>query len=98
MLISSVIKNEAIRNENMISEYEELISSPPKGSLICRKNVYFYLKYRKDGKVYDEYIGNDEKTVATVREQLEKRKHYENMLAALRQELKAISKIMEDLK
>lgn len=98
MLISSVIKNEAVRNENMINEYEKLISDLPKGSLICRKNGYYYLKYRKDGKVYDEYIGKDEKTVADIKEQLEKRKHYEKMLTALKQEQKAISKIMEGLK
>ena len=97
MLINSVIRNEAIRNEQMITEYKKLISELPKGSLICRKKEYYYLKYRKDGKVFDEYIGKDPKIIEQVREQLEQRKHYEKMLSALKREQKMISKIMEGL-
>lgn len=97
MLINSVVKNEAIRNEEMITEYEKLIAELPKGSLICRKKEYYYLKYRKDGKVCDEYIGKDPDVVSQIKEQLELRNHYKKMLLALRQEQKAITKIMEGL-
>ena len=97
MLINSVIKNEAIRNEQMIKEYEKQMEELPKGSLICRKKEYYYLKYRRDGKVCDEYIGKDPGVVAHIKEQLELRKHYEKMLLALRQEQKVIAKIMEGL-
>ncbi len=95
MLINSVIKNEALRNEQMIVEYEKLISKLPKGSLICRKNEYYYLKYRKEGKIFDEYIGKNPEVVDKIREQLERRKHYEIMLLKLKHEKKAILKIME---
>ena len=44
MLINIAVKNEAARNEQVISEYEKLISFLTKGSLICRKNEYYYLK------------------------------------------------------
>lgn len=94
MLIGSVIKNEAIRNEQMIAEYEKLLSDLPRGSIICRKNEYYYLKYRENGKVCDKYIGKDPATVSDVREKLEQRKHYEKMLSALKTEQKTISKIM----
>lgn len=97
MLINSVIKNEAIRNELMIREYEKLISELPKGSVICRKKEYYYLKYRKNGKVCDEYIGKGSDTVAKIQEQITLRKHYEKMLSALKREQKAITKIMEGL-
>lgn len=97
MLINSVIKNEAIRNEQMMKEYERLISELPKGSIICRKNEYYYLKYRKNGKVCDEYIGKNPETVAKIQEQITLRKHYEKMLSALKREQKAITKIMEEL-
>lgn len=97
MLINAVVKNEAIRNEQMIAEYEKRIAKLPKGSLICRKQEYYYLKYRKDGKVCDEYIGKDPDVVSQIKEQLELRKHYEKMLLALKQEQKAIAKIMEGL-
>lgn len=97
MLINSVVKNEAIRNKQMITEYEKLISELPKGSIICRKKEYYYLKYRKDGKVCDEYIGKDSDAVAKIGEQITLRKHYEKMLSALKREQKAIIKIMEGL-
>ena len=97
MLINSVIKNEATRNEKMIDEYEKLLSTLPKGSLICRKNMYYYLKYRKDGNVCDKYIGRNPEVVAQIKEQLEQRKHYEKMLSALKREQKTITKIMEGL-
>lgn len=95
MIINTVVKNEAARNNEMIRQYEKLISRLPKGTLICRKNEYFYLKYRKNGKVCDDYIGKDKDRVLKIREQLEQRKHYEKMLSALKQEQKVISKILE---
>ena len=54
MLINSVVKNEAIRNKQMIEQYEEMIKDLPRGSLICRKNEYYYLKYRGKHKNYEE--------------------------------------------
>ena len=97
MLIQSVVKNEAERNEKMICQYESLISNLPRGSLICRKNEYYYLKYREGGKVHDEYIGKDPKVVEEIKDKLELRKHYTQMLSALKQEQKAIRKILEGL-
>ena len=63
MIINSVIKQEAIRNENMVIQYEKLISELPKGSLICRRNEYYYLKYRKNRKVCEDYIGKDKEKI-----------------------------------
>lgn len=97
MLIETVIQKEAQRNSRMIQQYEDLIAQLPKGSLICRKKEYYYLKYRQDGKVCDEYIGKDPETVARVREQLELRKHYLDMLSALKQEQKKIQKLLEGI-
>ena len=59
MLIQTIIQNEADRNKRMILEYKALIDGLPKGSLICRKNEYYYLKYRENGKLYDRYLGKD---------------------------------------
>ena len=97
MLIDSVVKNEAIRNRQMIEQYETMLQELPKGSLICRKKTYYYLKYRKEGKLYDEYVGKDANTVSDIREKIAKRKHCEQMLSVLRQEQKKISRILEGL-
>lgn len=97
MLIYSVIQDEAFRNERMIREYEALLAELPKGSLVCRRKEYYYLKYRENGKLYDKYIGKDADRISAVRDKLELRKHYTEMLSVLRQEQKAIHKILEGL-
>lgn len=96
MLIHSVLQNEANRNARMIAEYKSLIEELPKGSLIRRKD-YFYLKYRENGKVCDKYIGKDGVVVDEIRDKLEQRKHYSEMLTALEQEQKTIHKLMEEI-
>lgn len=75
-----------------------MLDKLPKGSLICRKNEYYYLKYRKNGKVCDDYIGKDVDIVNDIREKLEQRKHCEKMLSALKKEQKTINKMLEGLK
>ena len=97
MIINNVIEKESLRNEEMIRQYEDLIASLPKGSLICRKKEYYYLKFREDGKLRDQYIGKDPEVISSVPEQLEQRKHYVKMLSALKKEQKAIHKILEGL-
>ena len=98
MLINIAVKNEAARNEQMIFEYEKLISALPKGSLICRKNEYYYLKYRENGKVCDKYIGKNMKLVEDIKEKIKLRKHYLEMLELLKEEQKTIHKVLEGLK
>ncbi|MEN6313455.1 MAG: hypothetical protein ABFD25_04310 [Clostridiaceae bacterium] len=45
-----------------------------RGSLRLKErngHKYFYLAYRRDGKVVSEYVGNDESVVADLKERLE---------------------------
>ena len=95
MLIEHTVRKEARRNEEMIRQYEGLLSGLPRGTLVLKKTGYYYLKYRKGAKVLDEYIGKDPESVAALQEKLEERKHCEEMLRELRVEQKAISKILE---
>lgn len=95
MLIETVVHREADRNKQMILQYESLLSDLPKGSIVCRKDEYYYLKYRENGKLHDKYIGKGSEKADAIREQLALRKHYEEMLSALHQEKKAIQKILE---
>ena len=94
MLIQRVVQNEAARNENMIRQYESLMEELPRGSLICRRGEYYYLKYREGGRLHDEYIGKDPKLITDIRDKLEQRKHYAKMLSALKQERKVIQKML----
>lgn len=96
MLINTVLHNEAARNARMLEEYRCLLAQLPKGSLIYRKD-YYYLKYRENGKVCDKYIGKAGSTVDQLREQLNLRKHYSDMLNALEQEQRTIHKLLEEI-
>ena len=93
MLINIAVKNEAIRNQQMISEYKKLISDLPKGSLICRKNEYYYLKYRDGKKVVSQYISKDR--IDEVSLKIQKRKHVETMIKSLKKELDIANRILE---
>ena len=98
MIITSVIKKEALRNSQMIERYQKMLQPLPKGTLILRKKEYYYLKYRKDGKVCDDYIGKDPEKIADIKDKLKQRKHYEKMLSSLYEEQKVINKLLEELK
>ena len=98
MLIRSVVQNEYERNAQMISEYAALIDTLPKGTLVCKKNGYFYLKFREGNKVHDKYIGKNAATIEHTRSQILLRKHYSDMMSALLREQKAIQNILEELK
>lgn len=97
MLIDSVVQREAVRNEQMILQQEPMIGELSKGPIICRKNGYYYLRHREDGKLYDRYIGKDAEKVDAIREKLVLRKHYTEMLSALKREQKSIHRLLEEL-
>lgn len=52
------------------------------------------MKYRNGKKTVTDYIGRDQNKVDEVRTQVEKRKHFEKMLAGLKEENKLIDKLI----
>ena len=95
-IVSSLIKKESMRNQNMIIEYERELTSLPKGSIKVKhvgSKVYYYLNYRDGGKVVSKYIGKSEESLITIKEQLERRRQIEGMLKKLKEEQKQIKKL-----
>ena len=89
---------EAKRMSALRESYEKQIASLPKGSLQVKERngrKYFYLAYRRDGKVVSEYVGNDESVVADLKEQLERRKNIENLLKSIKNELRLMNRALE---
>ena len=77
--------------------YEKQLAELPKGSLRIKERngkQYYYLTYRRDGKVVSEYIGSDKKAVYELKEQLERRKDIENLLKSIKKELALMSKVL----
>ncbi len=89
---------EAKRMSALRESYEKQLTSLPKGSLRVKERngrKYFYLAYRRDGKVVSEYVGNDESVVADLKEQLERRKNIENLLKSIKNELRLMNRALE---
>ena len=98
MIIDKLLKQEIIRNERMQDDYRLEIAKLPNGSLsviVRNEKSYCYLRYRKDGKVVSEYVGNGDQEEILI-EQIDKRKHLYQMLKALKLEhsrLKRMAKL-----
>lgn len=94
MILSTVLQ-EKQRIERMILRYNEILRELPRGSISERNikgNTYHYLKYRDGKKVISKYIRKD--NLENVRAELEKRKHVETMLEALREEYELAEKVL----
>ncbi len=89
---------EAKRMSALRDSYEKQLAALPKGSLRVKErngNQYFYLAYRNGGKVVSEYMGSDERAIANLKEQLERRKNIEKLLKAIKKELTLMNKVLE---
>ena len=96
-LVSNMIAQEEKRMRSLKESYEEQLLTLPKGTLRIRKkgnNTYYYLAYRNGQKVATDYIGKDETDIARIKEQLEKRRHIEDMLKELTRELVLMKKVL----
>lgn len=78
----------------MIDEYNAILDSLPKGTLLYKKS-YMYLQYRNGKKIISDYIGKDPEKIENINQNLERRKHIEQMVAFLQNELELTEKITE---
>ena len=81
----------------MQKQYGAKINQLPKGKIIIKKvrnHEYYYLKYRDGKKTVTDYIGRDKKKIEDIRNQIDKRKHFEKMLAELKEENNLIRKVI----
>ena len=95
-MLKTVIFREEMRNENMITEYTRELETLPRGKIIPKTvngKTYYYLYFRDGKKVVSKYIGKDEDSLATVREQLNRRSQVEEILKRLKEEKAQIKKL-----
>ncbi len=98
-LFAQIVTEEKHRIERMISEYEQALLALPKGTVVSKSvkgNYYYYLQYRQGKKTISTYIGKDSKKAEGINAQIERRKHIEVMLKALRNEHTQARKISEE--
>lgn len=81
----------------MLNEYNNRILSLPKGTIFEIHNdnkCYYYLKYRQGKKIISRYIPSSE--VDEIRLKLQERKHIEQMIKPLKDDLKLANKVIGD--
>ena len=93
-MVVSLAMREQERILVMIDEYNAILESLPKGTLICKKS-YMYLQYRYGKKIVSDYVGKDPEKIENINEKLERRKHIEQMVGFLHNELALTEKITE---
>jgi hypothetical protein len=99
--ISATVKREAEKMSALLGLYEKQLEALPKGSLRVKERngkSYYYLAYRKDGKVVTDYVGNDETNLNSLKDRLERRQDIERLCKAIKRELRLMNKAMEAVK
>ncbi len=95
-VLSALLLKEKNRNENMIAEYNRELEILVKGSIKPKKvkdKTYYYLTFREGDKVITKYIGKDNESLISIREQLARRKQVKEILKMLKEEKKQIKKL-----
>jgi len=95
---SVVTLREVKRMTALCEAYKKQLECLPKGSVSTKERngrKYFYLTYRRDGKVISDYIGNDESALDELREQLKRRKGVEQLIKGINKELALMNKVLE---
>jgi hypothetical protein len=98
-VINGVLLEEKQRNLEMQESYINEIKKLPRGSVTIKqigKKNYCYLKYRNGDKIVTEYVGNCEKNLNLLQQQIEKRHHFEKLLRELKDEYKIIKRVVKD--
>ena len=95
-LLASLLLKEKNRNEKMIIEYNRELKTLPKGSIKPKKEkdkIYYYLIFRDGDKVITKYVGKDEASLISLREQLVRRKQIDEIIKKLKEEKTQIKKL-----
>lgn len=95
-ILSTLLRKEENRNNNMILEYMNELDTLPKGSISPKNvkgNTYYYLTFRDGNKVVSKYLGKNEMDLTSIKEQLTRRKQVEDMIKKLNEEKIQIQKL-----
>jgi hypothetical protein len=98
-IIKGVLKEELANSLAMQQNYQKRLEQLPKGALIKKKikgSDYYYLVYRKDGKVHFDYKGKslDEKEIKKYHEAKVYRAKYRKLISELKKQIKFLRRAL----
>ncbi len=94
-ILSEILKEEYDRLNRTIASYEAEVANLPRGSLMKKLiggRQYIYLQWRDKNRVRSRYINKDE--VASLSEQIERRRRYEKEIKALKLSKKEFDRVI----
>ena len=100
--LKNIMQEESQRLEALCQKYSDKIAAYPKGTVSVKKRnkqKYLYLASRDNGKLKFNYVGSvvSEKAIKIL-EQVDIRKNYEKKLKQVKEDLKAIRKVIHGRK
>lgn len=96
--VRGVLEEELKYAMGLEKQYQDAVEKLPKGSL-SRKNInghlYHYLAYREGTKVKFQYLGKlSGREIEEMQSRLAERRRYQEMLRAVRKEIRYLQKVM----
>ena len=98
-MVKGVLREELEHSLGAVDAYNDAISKLPRGSLVrksIRNKEYYYLAYRLNSKkVVLSYIGRlSEEQVTAYRENIDRRRRYQQLLRELKQKISYLRKAL----
>ena len=98
-VLKSILEEEQERLKQLEKELYAQYDSLPRGYLLKRRlrgGVYYYLSYREEGRVKQEYLGKLQKDeVKNYKERIEKKKRIRKELRNIRKRLEKLQKAIK---
>ena len=100
--VKGVLAEELQNSERMLRKYKHALAALPKGSLVPKKirgGIFYYLAYRKDGRVKFDYKGKISKEeIAKQKDAMAMRAKYRGLMADLKKQIVFIKRALHERK
>lgn len=100
LVVSGMLADELGRCEEALAGIQKALSALPKGALSQRKKVhkgkeyhYYYLKFREDGRVFNQHVAND--ALKDMKDKLDLRRKYEEEAKAYKKRISYLKRLLK---
>lgn len=100
--IRGVLSEELDNSKRLLKRYQQALAQMPKGSLVPKKikgGLFYYLAYRKAGKVRFDYKGKlSAKEVADFKQAASQKAKYRGLVAELKKQIVFLKRALHERK
>jgi hypothetical protein len=100
--VRGVLVEELGNSERLLKRYQQAIAAFPRGSLVPKRikgGLFYYLAYRKAGKVHFEYKGKlSDKELADFKQAASQKAKYRGLVADLKKQIAFLKRALHERK